>query len=777
MFLDETAFEVDNGFNSTDFNRSSSNNRTAGSFELGTGRYGNSTSRPSTASNSSASLAVTCLEEDQEGDMTAYGSAGGIGTPSSSRARMLAQQREIQLKRRQSSMQSGGMIRSSLENSSSNVPSPVAKVIDTQLTPALRQFSAPKANLRESAPDSPGETTSSEFSRPNTATNKGRVVQTYKIKASDDEEEVIDKRSAAKSKNKNKNLDDYEHDLNYDEIYKAKKAAERNQNNNKSKGNKKYSDDEDNYNDPPSSSRNPPPSARDRGDPRDRDRPPSNRSRDRDLDERDRDYYDDYDRKGRGRDDREDRRDDRVDGRRDDRDRRTRDNRDNYDDPSESRDSGRGGRTNRDGGRGGRDNRGDRDGGRERPNDYDDYDEYDDADGRGGRGQAPTQGKSRGRGQGRGDNRSGQDERGNRREQESRSKNNTRRDPRDRDRDRSPSDVYEDEEEERPVRYDYDEEEDQDRGRGERWGASNSRSPRDAREKEPPVEARAPKAAPVAKAVKKEAVARTPLNLTDMRSFLLSPLPKSCGICQCYIRRNKSGTNKLFPLYALFLKDGDRFLMASKKRPNNKTSNYLISMGESDLSKDGAGYLGKLRSNFVGTDFQIFDNGINPSKEAGANDGDETSTEIRRELASVVYNANVLGSRGPRKMQVAIPIVGEDGKPLQWKSTVPKPGQIGGDDILSRMKERNFRDLSYLINKPPRWNEQVGAYVLNFNGRVTMASVKNFQLVDPDNQSVVVLQFGRVGKDEFTMDLQWPMSPFQAFAITLSSFDSKIACD
>jgi MFS family permease len=97
--------------------------------------------------------------------------------------------------------------------------------------------------------------------------------------------------------------------------------------------------------------------------------------------------------------------------------------------------------------------------------------------------------------------------------------------------------------------------------------------------------------------------------------------------------------------------------------------------------------------------------------------------------------------------------------------------------ILTRMKERNLKDLNYLINKPPRWNEQVGAYVLNFNGRVTMASVKNFQLVDPDEQNAVVLQFGRVGKDDFTMDLQYPISPFQAFAVTLSSFDSKIACD
>lgn len=72
---------------------------------------------------------------------------------------------------------------------------------------------------------------------------------------------------------------------------------------------------------------------------------------------------------------------------------------------------------------------------------------------------------------------------------------------------------------------------------------------------------------------------------------------------------------------------------------------------------------------------------------------------------------------------------------------------------------------------------QVGAYVLNFNGRVTMASVKNFQLVDPDDQKAVVLQFGKVSRDEYTMDMQWPITPFQAFAVTLSSFDLKIACD
>ena len=55
-----------------------------------------------------------------------------------------------------------------------------------------------------------------------------------------------------------------------------------------------------------------------------------------------------------------------------------------------------------------------------------------------------------------------------------------------------------------------------------------------------------------------------------------------------------------------------------------------------------------------------------------------------------------------------------------------------------------------------------------------MASIKNFQLVDPEEQDVVILQCGRIGKNEFTMDLQWPMTPLQAFAISMSSLDSKI---
>ena len=40
-----------------------------------------------------------------------------------------------------------------------------------------------------------------------------------------------------------------------------------------------------------------------------------------------------------------------------------------------------------------------------------------------------------------------------------------------------------------------------------------------------------------------------------------------------------------------------------------------------------------------------------------------------------------------------------------------------------------------------------------------------------------MLQFGRIFEDEFTMDYNFPMNAVQAFAITLSSFDSKLACE
>ncbi|KAF0701088.1 Aste57867_8385 [Aphanomyces stellatus] len=269
----------------------------------------------------------------------------------------------------------------------------------------------------------------------------------------------------------------------------------------------------------------------------------------------------------------------------------------------------------------------------------------------------------------------------------------------------------------------------------------------------------------------KNAAKKGKLDLTDMKAFLLRPVPKAYDVVECYIERNRTGANKLFPEYCLYMKEGDRFLLTAKKRPNNRTSNYLISMQRGDLSrKSSENFLGKLRANFIGTEFVIYDSGVNP-KGADQHTLTVNPASVRQEMGIAVYAKNVLGHRGPRKMKVCVPRVREDGTRVVWRPVTKD------DEMLNKCKEQDHTNLTYLINKPPRWNDQVGAYVLNFNGRVTMASVKNFQLVTPEDQETVILQFGRVGKELFTMDFRAPLCPFQAFAITLSSFDSKLACE
>lgn len=257
------------------------------------------------------------------------------------------------------------------------------------------------------------------------------------------------------------------------------------------------------------------------------------------------------------------------------------------------------------------------------------------------------------------------------------------------------------------------------------------------------------------------------LVFSDMRKFLTTPTPKSAGVVQCYIERDKSSmANKLYPLYCLYMVDGDRFLLGSKKRTNNKTSNYLLSMDKRDLNRESPSFMGKVRANFVGTEFTIYDDGASPDPKATT-----APTTIRQELGIINYASNVLGSRGPRKMKVAVPKVLPDGRSIVFQPDNEE------DSMLAKFRAGYIQDMALLINKPPKWNDQVGAYVLNFYGRVTMASVKNFQLVSPDDHDTVVLQFGRTGKDTFSMDYQWPLSPLQAFAICLSSFDYKLACE
>ncbi|XP_040108270.1 tubby-related protein 2 isoform X4 [Oryx dammah] len=209
------------------------------------------------------------------------------------------------------------------------------------------------------------------------------------------------------------------------------------------------------------------------------------------------------------------------------------------------------------------------------------------------------------------------------------------------------------------------------------------------------------------------------------------------------------------------------FLLAGRKRKWSKTSNYLISLDPTDVSRDGDNFVGKVRSNVLGTKFSIFDNGVNPERKHFFPE----TAQIREELGAVCYETNVLGFRGPRKMNVIIPEINAQNQRI---CVQPKNEQ---ESLLSRLQRGASQGLVLLQNKAPSWNDESGAYVLNFHGRVTRASVKNFQIVHPDDPDYFVLQFGRIAPDTFIMDFRFPLCPLQAFAICLSSFDGKLACE
>ncbi|KAM0824277.1 hypothetical protein ACQ4PT_070320 [Festuca glaucescens] len=339
---------------------------------------------------------------------------------------------------------------------------------------------------------------------------------------------------------------------------------------------------------------------------------------------------------------------------------------------------------------------------------------------------------------------------------------------------------------------------------------------------------------------------------------LKQPGPRD-GLIQCFIKRDKSKlTYHLYlSLTSAVLDDNGKFLLSAKRSQRTTYTDYAISMDSKNISRSSSGYIGRLRSNFLGTKFIIYD--TQPPYNARtlcSHDRNSRRFSSRKvspkvptgsfPIAQVNYELNVLGTRGPRRMQCtmhSIPTtaVDPDGVvPGQPKELLPRlfeesfrtsassfskysVADHSMDFSSSRFSEFGLQDGGdagdkdtplVIRNKSPRWHEQLQCWCLNFQGRVTVASVKNFQLIaappppaatgavaaseppsqppqqpvqpqpatsspssSSSNHDTVLLQFGKVSKDTFTMDYRYPLSAFQAFAICLTSFDTKLACE
>ena len=254
------------------------------------------------------------------------------------------------------------------------------------------------------------------------------------------------------------------------------------------------------------------------------------------------------------------------------------------------------------------------------------------------------------------------------------------------------------------------------------------------------------------------------------RKFTLEPLLDDGTHARCHVLR-KRGPFGVFPTYVLYLDGRDTTtttladavpILMARKRKKAKCTHYVIGDdgAERALNEAHPSYVGKLKANFIGTRFELLDSGARPRAwgqpgHLGAESDSEDDAPPRRALANVRYAVNILGVAGPRSLEV---------------------------ELLDDAGETVIHELQ---SARPRWNPTHRAYVLDFNGRVTRPSVKNFQLVArtssadaPATASAatsppVVAQFGRVDDDLFTLDFAHPFSPLTAFAACLSAFESK----
>lgn len=72
------------------------------------------------------------------------------------------------------------------------------------------------------------------------------------------------------------------------------------------------------------------------------------------------------------------------------------------------------------------------------------------------------------------------------------------------------------------------------------------------------------------------------------------------------------------------------------------------------------------------------------------------------------------------------------------------------ESLLARWQNKNTESVIELHNKTPVWNDDTQSYVLNFHGRVTQASVKNFQIIHDNDREYEHLN-SQSPKDALTM--------------------------
>jgi len=86
----------------------------------------------------------------------------------------------------------------------------------------------------------------------------------------------------------------------------------------------------------------------------------------------------------------------------------------------------------------------------------------------------------------------------------------------------------------------------------------------------------------------------------------------------------------MYPRYDLLYLQNKKFLLAAQKVNLLGSSYYIITMDSSKISKKIPGYLGKVRSDNAGTEYNLFSEGDNPNNT-------QIPELVRKQLVAVQF--------------------------------------------------------------------------------------------------------------------------------------------
>ena len=249
------------------------------------------------------------------------------------------------------------------------------------------------------------------------------------------------------------------------------------------------------------------------------------------------------------------------------------------------------------------------------------------------------------------------------------------------------------------------------------------------------------------------------INIDELKLFFFNPIPNNeTFVSNINIIYPNKNPNNIFNYNLEIITNNKIYYFAKIKKyfPFMKIKIYFsenynnvnnahfsqISSFESDLKNDNSEIfcVGKIISNMMRNNFIVYS-------------GNKKNNYIKS--LEINYAINIFGLLGVREMKV--------------------------DKYANNKVSLSF------YNSKPEWDYQYNNYKMDFNGRVKQTSKKNFILVK-DNKKIEkedilqdsennILQCGKIDDKTYALDFISPLTPFEAFCISITSLATKISCE